>query len=238
MKKLYRVSENEVIAEFLKNEYYQQEYHCDREKYESMVMNPDLSNSAESAMRRRLLYRRRAHYWRKLPLDTQWWVVELDSADLPKLRILPRGHWSKITDRKSPTLVDIVESIQQKRFPRAAGFDVAMIQALCYRLRFESSVSSVMLIGIDEEHAVTILEGNHRLSAGLLASQGFLQSRFRFYTGFSTRMREYWLYENNFRNLCRHALNRVREVFDRDTDLALEPAPRAFPARVDDKSSD
>lgn len=238
MKKLYRVSEDEVIAEFLKNEYFQQEYHCDREKYESMVMNPELSNSAENATRRRLLYRRRAHAWRELPLDTQWWVVELGSADIPNLRILPRGHWSKMTDSKFPSLADIVESIRQKRFPPSTSFDVAMIQALCYRLRCESSVSSVMLIGLDEDHAVTILEGNHRLSAGLLALQDFLQNRFRVYAGFSKRMREYWLYENNFRNLCRHALNRVRAVFDRDIDLELEPAPRSFPARVDDKASD
>lgn len=236
MKKLHRVSENEVIAEFLKNEYFQQEYHCDREKYESMVMNPELSNSAENATRRRLLYRRRVHAWRELPLDTQWWVVKLDSADIPKIRILPRGHWSKMTDSRFPSLGDIVESIRQKRFPRSTGFDVATIQALCYRLRCEGSVSSVMLIGLDEDHAVTILEGNHRLSAGLLASQDFLQSRFRVYVGFSKSIREYWLYENNVRNLCRHALNRLSAVFDRDIDLELEPASRLLPARLDDKT--
>ena len=236
MKKLYCVSEDEVIAEFLKSEYFQEEYHRDREKYEAIVMNPNLSNSAESATRRRLLYRRRAQNWRELPLDTQWWVVELGSADLPKVRILPRGHWSRMTDHEFPSLIDIVESIRQKKFPRSTDFDVAIIQSLCYRLRHDSSVSSVMLVGLDEHHELTILEGNHRLSAGLLASPDFLQTRFRVYVGFSNGMREYWLYENSLKNLCRHTLNRVRGMFVRDTDLSLESTPSL--ARVDEKASD
>jgi hypothetical protein len=238
MKKLYRVSDDEVIAEFLKNEYFYPEYHSDREKYESIVMNPDLSNSAESAMRRQLLYRRRAHNWRELPLDTQWWVVELESMDLRKLRITPRGHWGKMTDHNFPSLEDIVDSIRQKRFPRSVDFDVSIIQSLCYRLRCESGVSSVLLIGLDEDHDLTILEGNHRLSAGLLADQGLIKSRFRVYAGLSMRMREYWLYESNVRNFGRHMLNRVRGMFGRDADLTFEPPVRAFPACMDGKAPD
>jgi hypothetical protein len=238
MKKLYRVSDDEVIAEFLKNEYCQQEYHRDREQFESIVMNPDLSNRAESATRRRLLYRRHAHSWRELPPDTQWWVVELESADISRLRILPRGHWGKMTESKFPSLSDVVDSIREKRFPRSTDFDVAIIQSLCYRLRHDRSVSSVMIIGLDDEHELTILEGNHRLSASLLASQDLLQSRFRVYAGFSIKMREYWLYENDFTNLCRHALNRMRGAFGSQTDSALESAALPSPSCVDDRASD
>ena len=38
MKKLRRVTEAEVIAEFLKNEFYQEEFHQDREQFEHLVL--------------------------------------------------------------------------------------------------------------------------------------------------------------------------------------------------------
>ena len=37
MKRLRRVTESEVIAEFLKNEFYQEEFHRDREQFEHLV---------------------------------------------------------------------------------------------------------------------------------------------------------------------------------------------------------
>ena len=158
MKKLNRVSEDEVIAEYLKSEYFRREYNCDREKYESLVMKPDLLNTAENAIRRQLLYRRHSQKWRELPRDTQWWVVELDGGDVSKLCILPRGHWSKMADRKSISLVDLVARIRRRQFPRSTAFDVAIIQSLRYQMQSDSSTSSVLIIGLDEEHELTILE--------------------------------------------------------------------------------
>ncbi len=42
MKRLRRVTEAEVIAEFLKNEFYQEEFHHDREQFEQLVLGADL----------------------------------------------------------------------------------------------------------------------------------------------------------------------------------------------------
>ena len=61
MKKLRRVPEADVIAEFLKNEFYQPEFHGDRQRFERLVMEPDLDCAAENALRRALLFSRRGH---------------------------------------------------------------------------------------------------------------------------------------------------------------------------------
>ena len=60
MKRLRRVTEAEVIAEFLKNEFYQEEFHQDREQFEHVVLDADLSDQMGNALRRALLFRRRA----------------------------------------------------------------------------------------------------------------------------------------------------------------------------------
>ena len=82
MKRLRRVTEAEVIAEFLKNEFYQEEFHQDREQFEDLVLGAQVEDETANALRRALLFRRRGHMWRELPSDTQWWEVEIEARDL------------------------------------------------------------------------------------------------------------------------------------------------------------
>src|SRR5512141_907649 len=98
MKKLRRVTEAEVISEFLKNEFYQEEFHRDREKYEQLVMDADITDETENALRKALLFRRRGHMWRELPADTQWWQVEFEDRDLALVRVFPRAQWRRVSN--------------------------------------------------------------------------------------------------------------------------------------------
>jgi len=78
-----------------------------------------------------------------------------------------------------------------------------------------------MLIGVDEANPFTILEGNHRLTAALLAGQGVLEHRFRVLCGFSPNMRQSCWYETNLANLWRYGKNRFRNLFyDKDADIS------------------
>jgi len=63
MKKLSRITEAEVIAEFLKAEFYRSEFARDRHKFEPLVYCPNLADRTENAIRRALLFRRRASMW-------------------------------------------------------------------------------------------------------------------------------------------------------------------------------
>jgi hypothetical protein len=219
MKKLRRVTEAEVIAEFLKNEFYQGEFHHDRKDYEDLVLNADVANGAENAIRRALLYRRRGHMWRELPADTQWWEVALEPNDLELIRVFPRAQWRKVAG-SSFQLTDIVHRIRTQRFTGKTRDFISKVQALSYRLRNSNDDSSVLLIGIDETKPLTILEGNHRLTALLLASPNLLQDRFRILSGFSQRMNESCWYETNLRNLWRYAKNRMRNLtYDKEADV-------------------
>jgi hypothetical protein len=89
MKRLRRVTEAEVIAEFLKNEFYQEEFHEDREQFEQLVLGAQITDETANALRRALLFRRRGHMWRELPSDTQWWEVQIEPADLERVSVFP-----------------------------------------------------------------------------------------------------------------------------------------------------
>src|SRR5207248_7294875 len=82
MKRLVQVEEAEVIAGFLRNEFYERQFDPDRAQFESLVTSPDLKDEAQNALRRALLFRRRGHMWRELPLDTQWWRVQPGPEDI------------------------------------------------------------------------------------------------------------------------------------------------------------
>jgi GNAT superfamily N-acetyltransferase len=199
MQRVHRIAEAEVIAELLKHDFHQPEYHADRESFEDVVFRPDLRNQQENAARRALLFRRRAGLWRELPGDTQWWEVRLETADLDLIRVAARPEWKRIANG-SMLLKDVAERIRSGRF---RGDSVRKVQAIGYRLREGPDCSSVMLIGVDEHQPLTILEGNHRLAAALLmhaqqrhapgtplaSSRPGLES-FRVIAGFSPRMNE------------------------------------------------
>jgi hypothetical protein len=219
MKKLRRVNEAEVVAEFLKNEFYQGEFHHDRQQFEELVLNADCSNEADNALRRALLFRRRGHMWRELPVDTQWWQIELEQPDLTLINVFPRAQWRKVANG-SFQLSDIVQRIRSQRFTGKTRDFVAKVMALSYRLRNSGDDSAVLLIGLDEQKPLTILEGNHRLAALLLVSPQLLQDRFRILAGFSPRMSESCWYETNFPNLWRYAKNRMRNfMYDPEADV-------------------
>jgi hypothetical protein len=232
MKKLWRVTEPDAIAEFLKNEFYRDEFHHDRDSFEHLVLHADIENEAENALRRALLFRRRGHMWRELPADTQWWEVCLEPGDLKLLRVFPRAQWRRIASG-SFLLEHIAERIRSKKFSGGTREFISKVQALSYRLRTDQTRSCVLLIGIDENLPFTILEGNHRLTAALLADGTLLRNRFRVLCGFSARMPESCWYETNLANLWRYAKNRMRNlVYDKDADIerAMKDARKEFPA--------
>ena len=212
-----RITEAEVIAEFLKNEFYQKEYDRDREEFESIVLDPDLADEAQNTVRRALLYRRRGHMWRELPKDMLWHEAAIDADDLRRIRVFPRAHWRKISDG-SFLLSEIVKRIRDSAIAKTDPA-FSKIQLLRYRLQRDSVNSAVLLIGVDEEQPLTILEGNHRLAAAMLISPHLVHTGFRVICGLSPRMYESCWYDTNIPNLWSYLKNRLNNLIDKEADV-------------------
>jgi hypothetical protein len=205
-----------VISEFLRAEFYQPEFDAYREKFARIVLDPDVTNERENTIRKTLLFRRRGRLWRELPKDTQWWQVELQASDMPRIRAFPRKQWRKFAEgdfyltRMITRIKATVESDNNSRFS-------AKMRSVAADLQDNRVPNSVLLIGIDETGPLTIIEGNHRMAAAMLLSPEAVSQQFRFYCGLSPRMTQCCWYRTDLRTLTHYAGNMLRYIFhDRD----------------------
>jgi hypothetical protein len=217
MRKLARISENEVIAEFLKGEFYHREYDRDRRHFEPLVHDPILTDEAENALRRALLFRRRATMWRELPADTQWWEIQLDPQDLEHINVFPRAQWRSIAQGNFRAL-HVAELIRQHFDPAKPNDLSAKIHALRTLMRMEGPRFTILLIGLDEARPTTVLEGNHRFVASLLLPTDVMLRRLRLVCGFSLSMEKCCWYKTSLPNLSRYLKNRIQHLWAREAD--------------------
>jgi len=75
-----------------------------------------------------------------------------------------------------------------------------------------TTASSVVLIGLNESGPFTIIDGNHRFVAALMAGR---LDKLRFLCGFSPRMTRCCWYRTNPLTLTRYARNLVRQLTHR-----------------------
>jgi O-antigen/teichoic acid export membrane protein len=199
-----RVAEDEVIAEFLKSDFHCNEFR-DYQGMKELVENPNFENPEENAKRRALLFIRHLALWKELPDDTEWYEVEVGHADLPNIRIFPRAQWRQVAGG-SFSAVEVAEGMRLRRHRLEDSF-VKKINAMSESLSAgQTDFAAVILIGVNENEPVTVLDGNHRLTAAILASPSRLR-KLRFLCGLSPRMTECCWYNSNLITLFRYGRN-------------------------------
>ena len=214
-----RLSENEVIGEFLKSEFHRQEYRDYQESLGEIVANPNIFDADENAKRRALLFLRHRALWKEIPAGTDWFEVEVDKSDLGQIRVFPRAQWRKI-GRGNFAMTEILEGMRTRRHAIDSTF-MSKINAIRTRLfEIDGRAGAVILIGPNESEPLTVLDGNHRLVAALLESPSRLD-KLRFICGLSPRMSECCWYNTNFMTLLRYSRNLLTHaVRDPEEELA------------------
>ena len=95
------------------------------------------------------------------------------------------------------------------------------LQAIAADLRESDVPDAVLLIGIDDQQPLTIIEGNHRMAAAMLAMPDQAHRRFRFFCGLSPDMNTCCWHNTDLRSLARYGRHTVRYMFhDRDFFIA------------------
>jgi O-antigen/teichoic acid export membrane protein len=231
-----RVSEAEVIAEFLKNDVNKPAFEEYQEVLHGLVTRPDLYDVAENEKRRALLFIRYLSLWGELPKGTEWFEVNVRAADLGQIRVFPRARWRKLArgNFAVPAVVEQIRTFNSDKVVGDAFF--AKIAALRDWLRLDIDPGAVLLIGLNESESLTILDGNHRLVAATLTSPESLH-KFRFLCGFSPRMTECCWYRTNVATLFRYGTNLITHaIHDPEADLA-RLLQRSIPNRASAKPS-
>jgi hypothetical protein len=216
------VPEEEVVAEFLRSEFHHPEFEPYRRDFQHLVERSNLDHAQENFIRRALLFRRRGRMWRELPADTEWWEVELTARDLTRLQVFPRNEWRRFAGGGF-YLTEMVTRIE----PALAGGQpskfLKKLGAIAIDLRGSQVPDAVLLIGVDDRHPLTIIEGNHRMAAAMLTMPESAHLRFRFYCGLSPHMNSCCWHKTDLRSLTRYARHTVRYMF-RDGDYYVARA--------------
>ncbi len=199
-----RATEDEAIYEFLKSDFRCPELR-EYQSFKRLVARPDLNDEEENAKRRALLFIRHLALWKELPAGTEWYEVEVSQADLANIRVFPRAQWRKVA-RGSFAAPEIAAGIEDRKHLLDARF-LTKIASIGKQLSGNpSKFSAVLLIGINENEPLTVLDGNHRLIAAMLASPPRL-CRLRFLCGLSPQMTECCWYNSNLVTLFHYGKN-------------------------------
>jgi O-antigen/teichoic acid export membrane protein len=208
---LRRVSEDEVIAEFLRNDGRSSAFDAYQEALAPLMENPDFANATQNAKRRALLFIRHGALWRELPKGTEWFEVQMDSMSLDRTRVFPRAQWRKLA-RGDYAIGEVAQRIASAASGKASEERFfSKIQDLRRWLPEEANPGAILLIGLDGTGPFTILDGNHRLVAATLTSSETLQ-KLRFFCGLSPKMAQCCWYRTNPSTLFRYGLNLLRHV--------------------------
>jgi O-antigen/teichoic acid export membrane protein len=205
------LSEEEVIAEFLRSEFHHHEFEDYHDKFGDLVQHPDLGSHRENALRRALLFLRRGAMWRELPGNTKWFEVEVNDEDLARIRFFPRAQWRRVAQGNF-YLKDVVGRIRQKLEESSHDDFSCKLHLLSGALQENLMNPTVLLIGIDDTGPLTILDGNHRMAAAMLSQPSATFGRLHFICGFSPDMIRCCWYYTSVPTLMRYFGNLVRYV--------------------------
>ena len=200
------ITEDEVIAEFMKSELENEAYGKYREQLRGIVTDPDLSNAGENAKRRALLFLRHRSLWKELPKNTDWYEAEIHLSDLDRIRVFPRAHWRKLA-RGNFAVTEVAKRIQSREQINTSLFG-AKISDIREGIKDEErKLGSVVLIGINEREPFTIIDGNHRFVSAVLEGR---IDRVKVLCGLSPEMAQCCWYRTSVPNLARYARNLVQ----------------------------
>jgi O-antigen/teichoic acid export membrane protein len=214
---LRRITEDEVISEFLRSDFENAAYREYHDSMRSIVHTPNLDDTQECAKRRALLFLRHLSLWKELPSDTEWYEVEVKLEDLDRIQVFPRAQWRKIAEGNF-VITEVAGRMRQQQNISGDPF-LEKIASIRDRLDQHDPIpGSVLLIGVNESEPLTIIDGNHRFVAGVL--QGRVE-KLRFLCGLSPKMTQCCWYRTNLLTLARYGRNLLRQVTQRpDVELA------------------
>ena len=202
-----RVSEDEVIAGFLKSDFRSPEFREYQESMGDLVNDPDLDNASDNTKRRALLFLRHLSLWKQIPAETKWYEMEVNDTNLSQIKAFPRAQWRRLA-RGNFSITEVAEGVRTRKHLVDLSF-LLKIVSIGDQLRQEDpGFSAVILIGLNERERLTILDGNHRLVAAMLSTPCAVK-KLRFLCGLSPRMTECCWYSTNLMTLVRYGMNKL-----------------------------
>ena len=151
---------DEVYYQILKSEARYYHAAC-RRALQKLLSKPDFNDVRDNSLRREFLFGRREPLLARLPDSTEWHFGSLDEQELEGLYVIRNDDWGEICPGYQLGKVCYPEGCSEKTRKK-----IKDILATVARPEFDRTI---ILIGTNARGPFTILDGNHRAVAMVLA---------------------------------------------------------------------
>ena len=209
----------QVISEFLRSEFHHPEFEEYRREFGRIVNEPNLIITGRTPCGGPCYFcvaARCGGNYRKIQSGSRW---SLRRNDLERIRFFPRAQWRRVAEG-SFYLTDMVECLRLKRDESPGRSFFQKLPHLTTRAGRSSEPYSFADWSGCPESPLTILDGNHRMAAAMLAQPPGELDSFQFICGLSPAMTRCCWYRTNVNTVSRYLTNLLRHVFyDPESDI-------------------
>jgi hypothetical protein len=197
-----QVSEDEVIAEFLKGEINSKRFGkkildilTKDKKEERILLNPNLENKKENLYRRKLLSKTRGfgkdkEIFENFPKDIIWKKAVFSKKELEKVKYIDYSYWNEISN-KSRLPKEAAKKINkgEKVYDVSNDGFFEILSVIKQKIKFPKMI----FVTKNKKSRVVVLEGHARLTAYFLAPR-YIPKEIEVIIGFSEKIKDWDLY--------------------------------------------
>lgn len=202
MELLGKLSEDEMVAEFLRGEYSSERFGGEVAKLlkehgasPELVAHPNLADDSENSLRKALLgahrgYGKNEKIFKNFPEDTQWYRAAFAANDLREAKYIRDDYWVELSGG-TRLAVDAAKNVLAGK----VVFDQSNQQFLdlAEEIRKGTKFPRLVFVAKDKDSPVVVLEGHVRLTAYMLTPESIPEGM-EVIIGYSKNMVNWGLY--------------------------------------------
>lgn len=197
MKILKKISENEMIAEFLKGEIKSKRFGKDitgalekEKKSKNIIIGPNLNNKRENTFRKKLLFKVRKEFFEGFPADIRWYEAIIQKQELKKVKYIDFSYWNKLSDE---TRLPIRAAKNVKAGIKIFDVSNKGFFEIQSEIKKGKKMPLMIFIAQNKKSQIVILEGHARLTAYFL-NEKYIPKEMKIIIGYSGKLTEWDLY--------------------------------------------
>ncbi len=200
MKIIRNISEEEVVATFLKTELvsprFKHRYSNLSRKHIAMINNPNLKSKLENKYRSQLLSKTRGYPDRRIftnfPKNVSWKRAYLSKKELQEVQYIDYDYWNELSGG-SRLPKDAAKNIRAGK--TVFGHSNQNFKNMAKAVEKGIGFPELILVSTDKGGKMVALEGHARLTAFMLALK-HIPNKIEVIIGFSKKMKKWDLYKN------------------------------------------
>ncbi len=203
---LRKISENEMISEFLRAEISSTRFGkkilqelSKINQPKSLILKPDLDNNKENVFRKKIISEFRGYgetkrekklIFHNIPLDIKWYLVELTKKEFSKVKYIDDDYWRELS---KGTRLPAKAASNLKSNRKAYGVSNKIFFNILNKIKNGEKFPLMIFVAKNRKSKIVILEGHARLTAYFLEPK-YISNKINAIMGISSKIINWGLY--------------------------------------------